>query len=334
MDKLGRVVALEEHYWDAEVVRHFSAAAHDEHPDDLRERLFDLGKLRLQAMDRAGIDVQVLSHGGPAFHRLEPAVGVELARRANDKLHETIRAKPERFAAFASLPAGDPQASADELERTVTSLGFKGAMVHGITLLDGKWSFIDDKRFWPIFERAQALDVPIYIHSARPHPAVIEAYYKDYADELPGLLTAGWGFTIETATQVVRLILSRVLEKYPKLQFIVGHMGESIPFSLWRIEKAISRAGKRHVCFRDLFCEHFHITTSGNFSIPALLCSVLEMGADRIMFSVDYPYEDNLEGIEWIRSAPLSEGDRQKILYRNAARLLKLESNSSNKALA
>jgi 2,3-dihydroxybenzoate decarboxylase len=222
------------------------------------------------------------------------------------------------------LPAADPQASADELERAVTRLGFKGAMVHGFTLFDGQRLFIDDRRFWPIFERAQALEVPIYVHPARPHPAVTEAYYQDYADEFPEILTAGWGFTVETATQVVRLVLSKALEAYPSLRFIVGHMGESVPFSLWRIDKAISRGAKRRVPFRDLFCEHFYITTSGNFSSPALLCSVMEMGADRILFSVDYPYEDNREGVEWMKSIPLCAEDRKKILHENAARLLKL----------
>jgi len=316
-----RVIALEEHYWDKEAASHYHG---DGHTKQLLEFLFDLGETRLRAMDEAGIDVQVLSHGGPAMHRMAPEVAVPLARRANARLHEVVSANPARFAAFATLPAGDPKASADELERTVTRYGFKGAMVHGFTLVDGQHLYIDDKRFWPIFERAQALDVPIYLHPARPHPAVTEAYYKDYVEEFPGILTAGWGFTVETATQVIRMVLSRVCETYPKLQFIVGHLGESVPFSLWRIDRSMSRGGKRKVPFRDLFCEHFYITTSGNFSSSALLCSVMEMGVDRILFSVDYPYEENVEGTEWMKTVPLGAEDRQKILHANAARLLKL----------
>ena len=317
-----RVIALEEHYWDAEMATHFVAA--QALSPKLRERLFDLGELRLRAMDEAGIDVQVLSHGAPATHRLDAAIAVPLARRANDRLHQVVLSSPARFAAFATLPAGDPKASADELERTVTQLGFKGAMVHGFTLVEGRRLYIDDKRFWPIFERAQALDVPIYLHPAAPHPAVIEAYYKDYVEEFPGILNAGWGFTVEAATQAIRLVLSRVFETYPKLRVILGHLGESLPFSLWRINHALSHGGERGVTFRDLFCEHFYITTSGNFSNPALLCSVMELGVDRILFSVDYPFENNLAGAKWMENVPLCAEDRDKILHGNAARLLKL----------
>ena len=147
----------------------------------LRHRLDDLGELRLKEMDEAGIDVQVLSHGAPGDAALDAETAVPLARGANDRLDETVHANPDRFAGFATLPTADPKAAADELERAVTKLGFKGAMVHGLT----NGLFLDDKRFWPIFERAQALDVPIYLHPRIPHPAVIEAYYKDYVEGLP-----------------------------------------------------------------------------------------------------------------------------------------------------
>jgi len=320
-----RVIALEEHYWDQEVASHYSGDRHSkQHGRQLTDRLFDLGEGRLRGMDEAGIDVQVLSHGSPGLHRIAPELAVPLARRANDRLHEVVRANPQRFAAFATLGAADAERSADELERTVATLGFKGAMINGYTIVDGRPLYVDDRRFWPIFERAQALDVPIYLHPALPHPAVIEAYYRDYLSDFPSLLTAGWGFTVETATQVVRLLLSGVCEAYPNLRFIVGHMGESIPFSLWRIDSQISRGASRKVPVRDLFCKHFYITTSGNFCTPALLCSMMEMGVDRILFSVDYPYEDNLEGTSWMDNVPLSEEDRNKILHGNAARVLKL----------
>jgi len=317
-----RIIALEEHYWDAEMATHFPAA--EGRSPKLRERLFDLGALRLREMDAAGVSVQVLSQGAPATHRLAPEVAVPLALAANDRLHAVVAANPSRFAAFATLPAPDPQAAAAELERTVTNYGFKGAMVHGFTLLGGERVYIDDKRFWPIFERAQALDVPIYLHPAAPHPAVIEAYYKEYAADFPQLLSAGWGFTMEAATQAIRLVLSGVFEAYPKLKIILGHLGESLPFSLWRINEALSRAGNRSVPFRDLFCAHFYITTSGNFSNPALLCSVMEMGVDRILFSIDYPFVENPPGVKWMENVPLCTEDRHKILHGNAERLLKL----------
>ena len=313
------IIALEEHYWDAEVATHFKAPPDASIPA-IHERLLDLGALRLKDMDEAGVDFQVLSHGAPATQRVDAATGIGLATRANDRLAAAVRAHPDRFAAFAILPTADPAAAADELERAVTRLGFKGAMLHGIA--HGR--FLDDVSFWPIYERAQKLDVPIYLHPAVPHPAVVEAYYKDYLKDFPGLLTAAWGFTVETATLGIRMVLSGVFDKYPGLKIVLGHLGESLPFSLWRIDMALARSFNRRTPFRDIFREHFWITTSGNFSTPALICCVLEMGADRIMFSIDYPFVPNLPGPKWFETVPLGPEDRVKILSGNAKRLLKL----------
>jgi 2,3-dihydroxybenzoate decarboxylase len=317
MKEKPQVIAIEEHYFDPEIVEHFGAAEKRPH---LSARLSDLGAQRIKDMDEGGIDIQVLSHAAPATHLLDAELAVPLARRANDRLAETVRGNPTRFAGFATLPAIDPKAAADELERAVTKLGMKGAMIHGLT----KGLFIDDRRFWPIFERAQALDVPIYVHPATPHQAVVDAYYKDYLQEFPALLTAGWGFTVETATQGIRLVLSGVFEAYPGLKIILGHLGESLPFSLWRIDAALSRKGNRSVSFRDTFCEHFYITTSGNFSDPAMLCSIMEMGADRILFAIDWPYVENRPGTEWMERISLSTEDKAKILSGNAKKLLRM----------
>src|SRR5438445_13180636 len=183
-------------------------------------------------MDEAGIDVQVISHGAPAVQRLGAEVAVPLSKNANNRLHEAIKAHPNRFQGFAVLPTANPKAAADELERAVTTLGFKGAMVHGLT----NGHFFDERQFWPICERAQALDVPLYMHPAVPHPAVIEVYYRDYLKDYPGLVNAAWGFTVETATQGIRLVLSGVFDAYPRLKMILGHLGESLPFSAWRID--------------------------------------------------------------------------------------------------
>jgi predicted TIM-barrel fold metal-dependent hydrolase len=312
------IIALEEHYYDPEVKQHFRgldaiAAPH------IVQRLDDLGELRLREMDEAGVDMQVLSHSMPGFQKLDAEIAVPMARRANDRLSEAVRAHPDRFAGFAALPTADPKAAADELERTVTRLGFKGAMVNGLT----NGLFLDDIRFWPIFERAAALDVPLYMHPAIPHPAVIEAYYRDYVDKHPGILRAGWGFTVETATQGIRLVLSGVFDKYPDLKIIIGHLGEGLPFYLWRISHGL-RATMTGRSFRDTFCEHFYITTSGFFSDPALLCCVMEMGIDRILFSVDYPFVDNPPGTKWTETLPLCAEDTEKLLNGNARRLLKL----------
>jgi predicted TIM-barrel fold metal-dependent hydrolase len=319
------VVALEEHYWDQEVASHFTERGPEMRNTAMQERLHDLGALRLKEMDEAGIDFQVLSHGAPALQRVDPAAAVALAKGANDRLHQAVLKHPARFAAFAVVPTtADPKLAADELERAVTRLGFKGGMIHGLTAVDGKHLFIDDKRFWPIFERAQALDVPIYMHPAVPHKAVIEAYYKDYLETFPNIMTAAWGFTVETATQGIRLVLSGVFDKYPKLKIILGHLGEGLPFSLWRIDMALQRQGNKPTPFRDTFREHFWITTSGNFSTPAMICSILEMGVDRILFSVDYPFVPNAPGPKWMETVPVSPEDRAKILNGNAKRLLRL----------
>lgn len=311
------VIAIEEHYFDKELSATYQGG---EAQPEQRRRLEDLGELRLRQMDEAGVDIQVLSHAAPGTHRMDPESAVRYAGNVNDRLRDAISIHPRRFAGFATLPASDPQAAAGELERSVTKLGLKGAMVHGLT----QGLFIDDRRFWPIFERAQALDVPIYLHPSRPHPAVIDAYYKDYAKEFPSITNAGWGFGVETGTQSVRLVLSRVFEAYPKLRIICGHLGEGLPFLLWRVDMTLSRSGNSPLAFRETYREHFWITTSGSFSDAALLCSVMEMGSDRILFSVDWPYVENRPGTEWLERLPLGTEDRIKIANGNARRLLKL----------
>ena len=166
--------------------------------------------------------------------------------------------------------------------------------------------------------------MPLYVHPAVPHGAVVEAYYRDYLADFPTLQTAAWGFTVETATQGIRLVLSGVFDAYPDVKIILGHMGEGLPFLLWRIDHALSRPGNRPVSFREQFSLHFYITTSGNFSTPALLCSMMELGVDRILFSVDWPFVPNVPGTKWMKDLQLSAEDKAKILSGNAKRLLKM----------
>ena len=313
-----RVITIEEHFWTADL-RNASkglVATVDMPADsDVNERLSDLGAARLAAMDAAGIDMQVLSHTAPATQNLQPEAAIRLARETNDFLYRTVAATPDRFAGFAILPTPDPAASVAELERGVVELGFKGAMVHGLT----HGEFMDAKKFWPIFALAEQLDVPIYIHPAEPHPTVIELYYKEY----PIMARAGWGFGVETATLAIRLILSGLFDAHPKLKIIIGHLGEGLPYSLWRCNAILSRVLKEKT-FREYFSQHFYITTSGNFSHPALLCAVMEVGADRILFSIDYPYASDVEGRRFVDTAPLSRADKDKILSHNARQLLRL----------
>jgi predicted TIM-barrel fold metal-dependent hydrolase len=314
-----KVVALEEHYWDKELISHIGGAE-GARSRDLLERLFDLGELRLREMDEQGIDMQVLSHGAPSGQKLPAAIAVEVTRAANDGLAEAIARHPTRFSGFAALPTILPEKAADELERAVKQLGLKGAMIHGLT--DGL--FLDDKRFWPIFERAEALDVPLYLHPSFPHPDVVKAYYGDYLKDFPQVIRAAWGYTVETATQAIRIVLSGVLEKHPGVRIILGHMGETLPFLLWRINQALSRPGHKQLSFGEQFRRHFYVTTSGNFSTPALICTMLEMGIDRIMFSVDYPFVGNQPAIEWVSNLQISTEDKAKFLGGTASRLLRL----------
>jgi 2,3-dihydroxybenzoate decarboxylase len=214
------VIALEEHYWDEELSKTYTGGEAGR-PGEQMARLFDLGALRLKEMDEAGIDIQVISHGAPSAQKLPAETAAALTRRVNDRLHAVVSKNPKRFAAFAALPTAVPDAAADELERTA-KLGFKGAMLHGLA----NGTFLDDKKFWPIYARAEALDLPIYLHPGLPQPDVLKIYYGDYAADFPSFTRAGWGYTVETATLAIRLVLSGVFDKYPKLKIMLGHLGE------------------------------------------------------------------------------------------------------------
>jgi 2,3-dihydroxybenzoate decarboxylase len=312
------VIALEEHYWDPDLVSLF-AGREGKRMSEVERRLLDMGELRLREMDEAGIDIQVLSHGAPGTQKLDAVTATQMARQTNDRLATFIQANPRRFAGLGLLPTPDPAAAADELERIVTRLGMKGAMVHGLT--NGK--FLDEKQFWPIFEQAEALNVPLYMHPSFPSPAVIDVYYKEYAATFPELVGPALGFTVETATQAVRLVLSGVFAKYPKLKIILGHLGEGIPFLLWRIDQSLSRTSG-DTSFKQTFCKNFYLTTSGNFSDTALTASITEMGVDRIMFSVDWPFISNKMATDWLKATALSATDKKKVFGETAKTLLKL----------
>ncbi len=313
-----RIVAVEEHFWIPELRDRYSGPRGISAHTPARQ-LDDLGELRIRDMDAAGIDMQVISHMQPGTQIFDAETAVAMARKANDALYAAVRTHPTRFAGFAELPTVDPKAAADELERAVAQLGFKGALINGLTA----GAFLDDKRFWCIFERAQALDVPIYFHPGIPHPAVTEAYYSGYQrGEFP-FLSVAWGFTAEMAIQAIRMVVSGVFDTYPRLKIILGHLGETIPFTLWRLDWILQHVGGKPG-FADAFREHFYLTTSGNFQQSALACCVTELGVDKIMFAVDYPYNSSAEGAAFIRNAPLSEADRAKIFHGNADRLLRL----------
>jgi predicted TIM-barrel fold metal-dependent hydrolase len=309
-----RIIAIEEHFWTPELVA-LRRNVEKVNPKAV-ERLGDLGELRLAEMDAAGIDLQVLSEAEPGAQNLEPAEGVPLARLSNDRLFEATKRHPGRLAGFATLPTSDPKAAARELERAVKELRFLGATIHG----SSRGRFLDEPEFWPIFDCAQALDVPIYLHPCTPQPAVLETYYKGH----PLLGRAALGFAVEMAVQAMRLVVSGVLDQFPGLKIILGHLGEGLPFLLWRADDTYARRGTLRRSVRDYFRDHFRITTAGNFSQPALQCTLAEMGVERVLFAVDWPFQPNGAAVDFIRKADVSEEARERIFSCNARALLRI----------
>jgi predicted TIM-barrel fold metal-dependent hydrolase len=285
-----------------------------------REKLFEVGKDRIADMDAAGIRVQVLSLSG-GMDRLEPALATALARDTNDQLAAAVRTRPDRFAAFACLALQEPENAALELERCVRQLAFKGALVNGTS--DGQ--FLDHARFTPVFEAAQALEVPVYLHPGPPPDAVRKAYYAGLPESLGFTLsTAGWGWHVETGLHCLRLIVSGLFDRFPKLTIIVGHLGEALPFYIARADDFLAPVAARFKGrVSEYFRRHFYITTSGCFSLPPFQCALQIVGVERILFSVDYPYNSNAMGRAFLNALPVSDEDRAKIAYGNAARLLK-----------
>ena len=310
----ARIIALEEHFWTPELIA-LRRSVEAVNPKSV-ERLGDLGALRIAEMDAGGIDVQVLSEAEPGAQNLEPAQAVALARVSNDLLFETTKRHPGRFAGFATLPTSAPEAAAKELERCVGGLSFCGALVHG----SSRGHFLDERQFWPILECAQALDVPIYLHPCTPPPPVFEVYYQDY----PLLARAALGFGIDMAVQAARLVMSGAFDAFPKLKIILGHLGEGLPYLVWRADDTLGRRGKLKRRFADYFRDHFHITTSGNFSHPALQCAIAELGVGRILFAVDWPFQPNADAVAFVNDAKVSALERERIFSGNARSLLRM----------
>ena len=312
-----KLIALEEHFIYDKIIDTLDDANRALLAPSRVPGLDEVGDIRIAEMDKAGISMQVLSLSKPGVQEIaDTEKALKIAHGANDFLAEAVAAHPTRFAGFATLATAAPELAARELERTVKEYGFKGAMINGHT----RGAYLDDKRFWAVFEAAEALDVPIYLHPANPHPAVFEAYFKDY----PILGYAPWGYAIETGTHVLRLILSGVFDRFPGLKMIIGHMGEMLPFAMWRADKRLTPKYPLKKSVRQTFTDHFSITTAGVFSTPELMCTANVVGFDKMLFSVDYPFESNLEAVEWFGTLPISESDRIKLAYGNAERLLKL----------
>ena len=320
---IGRVVTLEEHFLVPSLVAGKSAIKQGFSwmPPKLRNDLADLGAGRLADMDKNGITYQVLSATAPGSEVLDGEEGVRYARATNDRLAQAVREHPNRFGGFANLPMRTPEAAADELERAVTQLGFRGGLIFGMT--EGR--FLDDARYAVVLSRAEKLDVPIYIHPNFPPQAVMDAYFSGLPEREARLLSlGGFGWHAEMGIHIFRLALAGTFERHPGLKVIIGHMGECLPFMLDRMDHCAVDMSGYQTPVSKIIRERVYITTAGVFSTPALLCALATFGADRIMFSVDYPYSGATLGRNWVDHIPVSPADRVKIMHGNADRLLKL----------
>ena len=273
-------------------------------------------------MDAAGIDVQVLSLTDPSVQQLDADGAIKLAREANDYLAEAVRRYPKRFAGFATLPTIAPDIAAEELERMVKEHGFKGGYING----HNRGHYMDDSFYWPILERAEDLKVPLYIHPTTPPEPVIEAYYAGFSPEVTTALSRhAWGWHIETAVHVLRLIVSGTFDKFPELQIIIGHMGEALPFMMPRIDRALSKdLTKLNRTVADYLQENIYYTFSGFNFTQTFLDLYLQVGADRIMFSADYPYGSMEQARKFLDQLPVSYTDKNKIAHGTAERLLRI----------
>lgn len=324
-----RTITLEEHMSIPAFLQAVDAVSHrdlttNEYMQKVRAQLLDLGEGRIARMDAGSIDIQVLSLAGGDMDRLDSATATALARDTNDCLAAAVQAHPSRFAAFATLNLQAPEEAARELERCIRRLGFAGVMVNGAT----RGLFLDNACFTPFWDAVQDLDIPVYLHPAPPPDPVKQAYFSGLPGDLSFMLsTAGWGWHVETGMHCLRLIATGLFDRYPRLQLIIGHMGEDLPYSIARASAVLSRS--RHKPQRpiaDYFHQHFHITTSGYFTLPPLLCALQVVGADRLLFSIDYPFSSTETGRRFLDSMPLAPEDLRKISHQNAERLLRIPS--------
>lgn len=285
---------------------------------DLRRRLADFDSPRLEAMDEAGITFAVLSATVPGVQaETDAGKAVDLARRTNDDLALQVRKRPARYGGFAALPMQAPAAAADELERAMAQLGFHGAMINGHTL----GHYLDEDRFLPFWERVESLQAPIYLHPTDPADRL--AMFAGRS-EVNG---STWAWTVEAATHALRLVFSETFQRFPRLKIILGHMGETLPYVLWRLDNRARRADPALPPERlpsAVMRRHFWITTTGVCDPAAMTAAIANLGEDRVMFSVDYPYESSQVAAGFLEGAPLSTEVRAKIAHGNAARLLGL----------
>jgi predicted TIM-barrel fold metal-dependent hydrolase len=290
----------------------------------MADRLQETDEMRLAGMDAGGIDISVLSLAAPCIQdEVEPRQAVARSTHANDALARIVERHPDRYAGLAALPLQDPTAAAAELERAVRDLGFCGALVNGwssVGNLDTA-AYYDEPQYLPFWDAVAGLDVPLYLHPRNPLPNARRLY--EGREELLG---PTWAFTVETATHALRLITSGLFDRYPSLTVVLGHLGELLPFAIRRTEQRLSRVPGLGLERRasEYFRDNFLITTSGNFHTPSLQGAIEELGVERILFAVDYPFEEVSEATEWFDAVPIAEDARRMIGSENARRVFGL----------
>jgi 2,3-dihydroxybenzoate decarboxylase len=330
-DLMQGKVALEEHFVTPDLVGTIfpSIGWKEDEWRRMAELLQETGERRLSAMDAAGIEIAVLSLAAPCIQdEVDTAQAIERSAHANDVLSAVVEARPDRYAGLAALPMQDPSAAADELERAVGQLGFRGALVNGYSSVGDleTAAYYDEPQYLEFWDRAAALDVPFYLHPRNPLPNQRRVYQG--RNELLG---PTWAFTVETATHALRLITSGLFDRHPSLTVILGHLGELLPFALDRTQQRLSHIPSIRLerSAIEYLRENFYLTTSGNFHTTSLLGAIEEVGADRILFSADYPFEETGDAASWFDSAPIDEPTRQMIGRDNAMRLLRLARDDS-----
>ena len=321
-------IGLEEHFAIPDTLQDSAGFVPGDYWKELSRRLLDIHDDRLRQMDANGMAMMILSLNAPAVQAIPSRQKAnEVAMRANDFLAEQVSKRPDRFQAFAALPMQDPELASRELERCITQLGFKGALVNGFSQVDTADNVVyyDAPQFEAFWEVAERLDTPFYLHPRNPIASWAQIY-----DGHPWLLGPTWAFGQETAVHALRLMASGLFDRHPGLKIILGHMGEGLPYSMWRVDNRnawvkVPKSYPAKKPLADYFQANFYLTTSGNFRTQTLIDAMLEVGADRILFSTDWPFENVDHAANWFDAASISEADRLKIGRTNAISLFKLD---------
>ena len=319
-------IGLEEHFAIDDTLMDSKGFFPEETWVEVRDRIMDLHGRRLRLMDEFGMEMMVLSLNAPAIQAIpDVKKATQMARKANDFLAGEVKKRPDRFQAFAALAMQDPDEATRELVRCVKELGFRGALVNGFSSIEKEsMVYLDDSRYQGFWAECDKLDVPFYLHPRNPLPSASQIY-----EGHPWLLGPTWAFGQETAVHALRLMASGLFDRHPKLQIVLGHLGEGLPYSIWRVDNrnAWTKAPPRYPAKKklgDYFRDNFHLTVSGNFRTQTLIDAILEVGSDRILFSTDWPFENVDHAALWFDACPISEVDRLKIGRGNAERLFKL----------